>query len=226
MYAQDFYNAILMVFALVVLYKIGVAALAQWDLAKVPADGRQWNVVSSYPNSQAGAELLAKTHRRLIGFMDAMRHKYHIDESADTVSAEGGRGHSISDTEAASYIRSLLKGYNPDTVYENDPRKSADTSYTVAKGAATYFCIRDRQNPNLLEEADDMFFVALHECAHIANYKSWSHDPQFWTVFKFILREARDAGFYTPRDYAAHPEQYCGLTINYQPLNDTTLRDI
>jgi hypothetical protein len=66
----------------------------------------------------------------------------------------------------------------------------------------------------------------LHEAAHIANYNGWGHDTQYWEVFKFVLKNAREAGLYFQRDYAKHPENYCGLDVDYNPLLDRGLRDI
>jgi len=78
----------------------------------------------------------------------------------------------------------------------------------------------------MLEDIETVFFVMLHECAHIANYNGWGHDTRFWTVFKFIIHEAVLAGVYTPIDYAKHPKEYCGISVYYQPLFDDALSNL
>ena len=212
---------------LLILGYIAVMAVqsALWRLSLSPImhKDRTWSVVNTYSNSNDAAKLLSDSHWSMIRFMDILRKKYHIDETNEIISAEGS-AHIA--TEGSTYVNAMIDNYNPDTIYENDPARSSDTSYTVGKGAHTYFCLRNRQDPTRLVDSNTFMFVMLHECSHIANYKSMNHDKQFWTVFKFILAEAVNAGIYNAVDYARYPVDYCGLTINYQPLNDRNLRAI
>jgi hypothetical protein len=157
-----------------------------------------------------------------------MRHlksKYHIDETDETI-AEEGPAHVVASDDVRTIVETLLDNYNPDAFYENDPRYSSDTSYTINKGSSMYICLRKRDTPLVIEDEDLTFFVVLHECAHIGNYNGWGHDDRFWTVFKLFLREAVEAGVYTPINYEKHPQVYCGLRVFYSPLFDNTLPNL
>ena len=192
---------------------------------EIDVQGRSWSVIDSYDNSTEAAEMLSRLHVRMIKFMRALKVKYHIDETDDIIAAEGD-AHFVGSSDAQKIVDSLLDNYNPDVFYENDPRYSSDTSYTINKGDSMYVCLRKKNQPNLLEDEELVFFVMLHECAHIGNYNGWGHDDRFWTVFKFLLHEATEAGVYKPIDYGKRPQDYCGLNVYYQPLNDKTLPNI
>jgi hypothetical protein len=71
-----------------------------------------------------------------------------------------------------------------------------------------------------------LLYVMLHEAAHIANYSTWGHDRRFWEVFRFVLKNAVEAGAYVPKDYSKAPEVYCGMDVNYSPLFDNRLADL
>jgi hypothetical protein len=186
----------------------------------VPVDGRNWSVIEDYHNADDAAKLLSRVHSRMLKFLSHLREKYHIDEP-DDIAAE--HDHSWRNDDVYKIVDTLLDNYNPDVFYENDPRYSSDTSYTINKGDSMYICLRKKNNPHLLEDEESVFFVMLHECAHIANYNGWGHDDRFWTVFKFLLHEAVEAGVYTPIDYEKYPVDYCSLKIYYQPLFDQSL---
>jgi hypothetical protein len=191
---------------------------------EIDVHGRSWSVIDHYDNSTEAAEMLSRLHARMIKFMRYLKGKYHIDETDDII-AEEGINH-LATGDARKIIDTLLDNYNPDVFYENDPRSSSDTSYTINKGDSMYVCLRKKKNPMELEDEELVFFVMLHECAHIGNYNGWGHDDRFWTVFKFILHEAVESGVYKPIDYGKYPQDYCGLKVYYLPLNDNTLPNL
>jgi hypothetical protein len=162
----------------------------------------------------------------MINFLRYIKNKYHIDETADVIKGEGEL-HGGFSQDAFLIMDNILNNYNPETIYENDPRNlSGDTSYTVNKGDKMFVCVRNKDNPNKFVDYNTFVFVVLHEASHIGNYNGWGHDQRFWTVFKFILREAVNFGIYKPVNYDKYPVNYCGLEITYQPLYDKTLPDI
>jgi hypothetical protein len=187
----------------------------------IGVDGRVWNVASDYHNNTEAAQLLSRLHTRMIKFLNHLRLKYHVDITDDMEPEPK----TWSD-DVQKIVDTLLDNYNPDVFYENDPRYSGDTSYTLNKGDSMYVCLRKRSDPTQLEDPDVIFFVMLHECAHIANYNGWGHTDRFWTVFKFLLHEAVLAGVYTPIDFDNHPRDYCGLRIYYSVLSDKALPNL
>lgn len=189
---------------------------------------RKWNVVSDYENSDEAALLIARTNATIIEFLRSLKIKYHIDEPDDII-AEHPADHNrviSAPNDLYNIIDHLLDNYNPDVFYENDPRRSPDTSYTINKGDAMYICLRRRDNPHQLVDENTLLFTMLHEISHIANYRGWGHGNDFWACFKFILHEAELAGIYRPVDYAKYPVDFCGLLINWNPLFDKSVSQL
>ena len=46
------------------------------------------------------------------------------------------------------------------------------------------------------------------------------HTEEFWSNFKFLLKEAKKEGIYNPIDYKKNPQPYCGMTITDNPYFD------
>jgi hypothetical protein len=184
------------------------------DYRTVVIDGRKWNVIADYDNAGEAAAMLAGVHKDMVRFMRYLVDKYQVDKIPAVAPAN---------TDLFNIVSALVKNYNPDEFYENDPRFSGETSYTKGKGSSMYICIRHREDPTKLVDRGMLFFVILHEMAHIGNYNGWAHKPRFWEVFKFLLAEARASGIYVPVNYAEHPMQYCGLNVAYNPLFDPSI---
>jgi hypothetical protein len=221
-----FLAAVIILIVLLIVYRWRASRLT-----KISAGGyRKWNVVADYDNAHEAAELLARVNSTMIEFMRYLEKKYHIDETDDVIDAEsrGDKHNRIKNAPNNIYniVDNLLNNYNLDTMYENDPRFSSDTSYTLNKGASMHVCLRDKVDPTKLVDFDTLLFVMLHEASHIANYNGWGHDNQFWQTFKFILHEAVLAGIYKPVNYKTRPKNYCGLEIAYQPLHDGSLANL
>lgn len=191
---------------------------------RVLVGAREWKVVGGYQNAADAARLLARVNARMIEFMRFLRRKYHIDETDDVITAEGSRH--VGGGELREMVGIMLDNYNPDKFYENDPRFSQDTSYTLNKGSSMYVCLRDRDHPDRLVDEDTLLFTMIHEAAHIANYRGWGHGADFWEIFKFLLHEAAESGVYHPVDYSKHPVTFCGLRIPWNPLFDPSVKEI
>jgi hypothetical protein len=96
------------------------------------------------------------------------------------------------------------------------------TSYSVNKGEAVHFCLRQREggDESLVDE-EIITFVALHEMGHMIT-KTIGHDADFWNNFAWLLQEAERIGIYKHRDFRAHPVSYCGMKITDQPTYDAS----
>jgi predicted metal-dependent hydrolase len=95
--------------------------------------------------------------------------------------------------------------------------ESKFTSYTVDKGSKIYMCLRERDEDNRLIDENTLFFVALHELAHVMTV-SIGHKPDFWDNFRFLLRHAIKDGYYTYQPYHINPQKYCSTYISDTPL--------
>ena len=119
-------------------------------------------------------------------------------------------------------VRNLIHRYNPNAIMEHMPLSKKNTSYVFAKGERIGYCLREkRTGENHIHKLPVLYFVNLHELSHLAATEyNPGHDERFWSDFKFILKEAMQAGLYTPIDYDTHPVHYCGIEIFYNPLYD------
>lgn len=112
----------------------------------------------------------------------------------------------------------LVAGYNPKKISETLPTSEL-TAYSENKGEKLAFCLNKTKNGTKLIDINTLTFVALHELSHIAT-KSIGHNQDFWENFKWVLKNAKEAGIYSPVDYKKYPEEYCGMSINDNPYYD------
>jgi hypothetical protein len=113
----------------------------------------------------------------------------------------------------------LYDGFNPKQIMETLPT-SEHTAYSENKGEKIAFCLnKDKHNNNELIDENTLTFVAIHELSHVAT-QSIGHKSEFWSNFKFLLEEAKEAGIYVPKDYKSSPQEYCGMKITDNPYYD------
>jgi hypothetical protein len=155
-------------------------------------DNRKY-LVQNLNNKQEAADMLALLRQKLIKFTN---HIYQV--------------HKI------PKIKRLKMKYKPNNLTEGSNR-SGYTSYNINKGQKIVFCIRERDEKNNLVDENTIFFVALHELAHIMTY-SVGHKKEFWNNFRFLLKFAIKHGYYTYIPYHNMPQKYCGIIITDTPL--------
>jgi len=156
-------------------------------------DGNKYCVRDS-DRIQESVELLAEATERMKEMVRYMNQKYPTDER----------------------VKLLVRNFNPKKIVETLPT-SEYTAYSENKGAKLAFCLRKHKNEMKLIDINTLTFVALHELTHLMT-KSIGHKKEFWDNFKFMLEEAAEHGLYEAVNYAKEPEEYCGLTIDNNPL--------
>jgi hypothetical protein len=112
----------------------------------------------------------------------------------------------------------LVEGFNPKKISETLPTSEL-TAFSENKGEKIAFCLNKTKNGSKLIDINTLTFVALHELSHVAT-ESVGHKQDFWQNFKWILKNAKEAGIYSPVDYKKYPEEYCGMNINDNPYYD------
>jgi hypothetical protein len=166
-------------------------------------DGNLHNVHARHKNQQEAADLMAKVHLKGIELM--RRLSLYTDGSPRSIVAQN-----------------LLSRYSVDNLFENSPLNPLnDTAFTIRKGKILALCLRNKKL-NTLHDEELITFVHFHELSHIA-IDDLQHPPKFWSVFKFLLSEARIAGILNAPDYSRYPVMYCGLKVDYNPLYDNSL---
>lgn len=109
--------------------------------------------------------------------------------------------------ERWSKIRSNPQGLRETGIGENS------AAYTVNKGDQMRICVRDEKSDNLFEDENTMYFVMLHELAHLMS-KSYGHNLEFKQNFAYITKLAVDLGIYKYQNFQSNPMTYCGTDIH------------
>jgi len=156
-------------------------------------DGHKYCVRDS-DRLQESAELLAEVTVRMKEVVQSLHKRYPNDER----------------------VKRLVANFNPRRIVETLPT-SEYTAYSEGKGTKLAFCLRKHKYDMQLIDLNTLTFVALHELSHLMT-KSIGHKQEFWDNFKFVLEHAEEIGVYDPVDYAKKPSEYCGLTIDSNPM--------
>jgi hypothetical protein len=204
------YVVLLIIIILILTYKWSNSPLRNTIKYKLPDDTNQYFVQEQYKDKEEAARMMSVINQNIMKLLKALKTKRETGQYDDNPYVKG-------------VVERVLRNWNPEVLYESPPTLST-TSYTIAKGEKTVFCLRDKEKQSL-HQLDDMLYVALHELSHMGDLK-WGHNYTFWEVFKFILTEAKSAGIYEPIDYSQEPITYCGLRVNYNPYFDITVKDI
>ena len=112
----------------------------------------------------------------------------------------------------------LVENFNPQKISETLPTSEL-TAFSENKGEKIAFCLNQSKNGPKLIDLNTLTFVALHELSHVAT-ESIGHKQEFWQTFKWVLQNAKEAGFYAPVDYKKYSQEYCGMTIDDNPYYD------
>jgi hypothetical protein len=156
-------------------------------------DGNKYCVRDS-DRIQESVELLAEAVERMKRTVAYVKEKYPNDER----------------------VILLVKNFNPRRIVETLPN-SEHTAYSEDKGAKLAFCLRKYKDQMQLIDINTLMFVALHEMAHLTT-TSIGHKKEFWDNFKWLLEQATKVGVYKTVNYAENPEEYCGMTIDDNPM--------
>jgi len=156
-------------------------------------DGHKYCVRDS-DRLQESAELLAEATVRMKEVVKTLQDKHPNDER----------------------VRLLVANFNPRRIVETLPT-SEHTAYSEGKGTKLAFCLRKYKYEMQLIDLNTLTFVALHELTHLMT-KSIGHKQEFWDNFSFVLDHAAEIGVYDPVDYSKKPSEYCGLTIDSNPM--------
>lgn len=153
-------------------------------------------LVLNLPDKEKAADELARLRSKLEKFSDLLEKNAKNREETD--------------------IASRLKRKYMAVLTENQPG-GRYTSYTVNKGSKIVMCVRERDENNRLVDENTLFFVALHELAHVVTI-GVGHSEEFWNNFRYFLRQAISHGYLEYKPYHLNPQKYCGTYISNTPL--------
>jgi hypothetical protein len=112
-------------------------------------------------------------------------------------------------------VKRLLK--NRKVVIEEIAKKySGEAAYSINKGERIGICIKDKKGN--FENFNNMFFVLMHELAHIMS-EDYGHHETFWKNFSLLISNAIESKLYKNVRYKDNPQQFCGHTISHNPYD-------
>ncbi len=167
-------------------------------------DQRTYRVAGSFQDSHAAADKLAELHKFIVDYLRYIKTKFIIERR--------GSPHQ------QQFVARILKNYNPDVVFENNPGPGEETSYVTNKGEKFGICLREKvgANQKKIHKQNILKFVMLHELSHLGAI-TYGHNEEFWSSFKFVLIQAVESGLYAPIDYSQSEVNYCGLEVQFNP---------
>jgi hypothetical protein len=167
---------------------------SDYGLIKVKSniDNNEYTVQIKEDSLEA-ANLIATVRERLLVLMEHLEKSYGKDDKR---------------------IMQLKKNFRPDRLKEGVTTPGY-TSYSVNKGEQIILCLR---NNDELVDINTLFFVVLHEFAHLAT-ESIGHTEEFWDNFRWILEESINIGLYIKQDFNIKNVEYCGMSITSSPLD-------
>ncbi len=176
-------------------------------------DNRCYPVFEHFENSLSASEMLAYLNLFAIKLMRHLRKKYLWNPNKNAVSLADQR-----------MVKNLLLNYNPDSIVENNPPSSVNTSYIEDKGKVFAMCLREKKSgKNIIHNKNILEFVLMHEMAHLASDMIGHEGNEFWLNFKKLVQNAEECGIHTPVNYEITPVNYCSLSVNYNPYYDNNL---
>jgi len=158
---------------------------------KSNVDNKEY-IVQIKDDSLEAANLIAKIREKLVILMEHLEKSYGKNDNR---------------------IKQLKKNFRPDRLKEGVTTLGY-TSYSINKGEQIILCLR---NNDKLVDINTLFFVVLHEFAHLAT-ESIGHTEEFWDNFRWILEEAINIGLYIKQDFKIKNVEYCGMSISSSPL--------
>jgi hypothetical protein len=209
---DTFYFSVIVLVLLFLIYRTDIETFVSRKNVCNKIDGRCYSIVGKYENMEGASDLLAYLNNFSLEVMRWLRNKYVFNDPVQPARTE--------------LVKFLLSNYNPDGIIENAPVNDINTSYVDDKGKVFAICLREKESgKNNFHNRQILEFVVLHEMTHMATY-SYGHEVDFWTNFKFLLQEAKEAGLHDPIDYKYAPVVYCSLTVDYNPYFDKSLADV
>ncbi len=151
-------------------------------------DGRSYRVRNT-AKKQETAIALARVNEKVMNFINRLESDH--------------------DPEYNAVVVRLKSRYRPDRLSEGriDKRYS---SYTINKGEEVVLCLRSRDERDAIYDDNLLFYVVLHELAHVASITE-DHRQEFHDNFRFFLRKAAQWGLWTKK---SHRFDYCGVDVN------------
>jgi predicted metal-dependent hydrolase len=179
---------ILNIVVIAIVSYIFITNMLKRKLINIKTSDGQYHMVRDLPDKKAAAELMSEIKRRMTTLS-----KHMINKGNDV----------------------LNERFSNATIHETDLSESG-TSYSINKGKELSICMRNKDTKKI-HNINLLMFVCIHEMAHLMS-NSYGHNDEFDGNFKKLLQEAVKLGLYSNEDYSKNNVEYCGMTVDHNPL--------
>lgn len=197
---------------LVILLIILIIFVNSHDVEKMTTykqayDGRIYKVSSAFSDTDSAANKMAELNQFIIDYMRELRRDFVIGK--------------LGNRQEREFVRRMLKNYNIDNLFENNPKPGEETSFVTNKGSEFGVCLRRKiYDRNKIHNEDSLLqFVILHELTHLGCL-GYGHGAEFWSWFRWVLIQADRYNLHKPVNYGCKKNavNYCGLDVQYNPF--------
>jgi hypothetical protein len=149
--------------------------------------------VQDYSESQKIANMIGEIEIIIGKFTKYLKNKYPFDDRIKRL---------VSNIKHTKYIESEFE--------------KQTSSFTINKGEMISLCLRQKDKDKTIHTMDTLMFVVIHELGHVIT-ESEGHTQEWLDNFRFLLREAKNGGFYEPVNYSKKNMNYCGVDVTHNP---------
>jgi len=157
-------------------------------IEKLAVDGNMYKVRDT-PKAQQTANSLARLNAKVTLFIARLQ-------------SQGDIGYE-------PMVMRLQKRYKTSNISEGLIQQNM-TSYTVNKGEEIVYCMTSRDEHETLYDDNLLFYVTLHELAHIASV-SEGHNAEFFRNFRYLIKKAVEMNLFK---HETSQVNYCGIPIS------------
>jgi Zn-dependent protease with chaperone function len=111
----------------------------------------------------------------------------------------------------------LVGKWKDNSIHEMEHATKDIFAYNVNKGENIFVCVHDEHNK--LNTLNELFFVVMHEMAHIMT-RDFEHNDEFWESFRLLIRTATKRKLFQNINYGEKPTYFCGHHIDHNPTFD------
>jgi hypothetical protein len=162
-------------------------------LVESMSDGRKYLV--KIPNSRISSDTLAELNKRK---MKLCEHLSNIKKYKNNKN-----------------VQRLLRKQNV-IIEEISKKYEGEAAYSINKGERIGICLKNKKGE--IEDMNTMFFVLMHELAHIMT-SEYKHNKAFWDNFSLLIQNAIDVKLYEHQEYRQNKETFCGHVISHTPYS-------
>jgi len=143
--------------------------------------------------------------------------KFNLKKLSEYVTDLSNKGNDERGIFIKEYINNINNKFDF-IIFRESTDNSKFTSYSINKGEEIVFCLRSK-NDDKIHDINELMYVAIHEIAHVG-CPEIGHTPLFRRINKELLKYAIECGVYKYKDYNSSPEDYCGIELTNNILNN------